>query len=98
MTSWGYPPYFWRKSAEVIGVAGINVDTENERVWKWLKRRRAGMRIGKWKIENGGEGNVRTSWGPSVTKHFSIGLMTLSIVNYVVHRSNGWAFERESNQ
>ena len=33
-----------------------------------------------------------------VTSDDSTGVVTLSIVNYVVHHSNGRAFERESNQ
>ena len=44
-------------------------------------------------MENGEEGNVGTSCGPSVTNYPSTGMVTLSIVNYVVHHSNGWRFE-----
>ena len=36
----------------------------------------------------------RTSLCPSVTHYHSMGIVTLSIVNYMIHRSNGRAFER----
>jgi hypothetical protein len=66
--------------------------------------RRDGWRGGREKengnCKMGGEGSVRTSWGLSVTKDPSTDVVTLSIVNYMVHHSNGWAFERKviSNQ
>jgi hypothetical protein len=36
----------------------------------------------------------RTSLCPSVTQDYSIVIVTLSIVNYMIYRSNGRAFER----
>jgi len=41
--------------------------------------------IGKTEKVEGEEGRMRASWGPSVTNHFGAGMVTLSIINYVVH-------------
>ena len=52
----------------------------------------------------GGWGDAERARGRSsercaiVTGDDSTGAVTLSIVNYVVHHSNGWAFERGGNQ
>ena len=42
---------------------------------------------GRWDVE--GRGRIGTEWCASVTQNHSTGLVPLSIVNYMVLRSNG---------
>jgi hypothetical protein len=43
-------------------------------------------------------GMVRTDSGPNVTANNGAGIVTLSIINYMVHCSNGKAFEWGGNR
>ena len=90
----GVPPIFLRKSAQDAGKTKDSGDPKNERVRKSLKRlqrrvqeindKREGM------AERRGPRVDRTGLCPSVTAKNSMGIVTLSIVNYMVYDSNGW--------
>src|SRR6266481_9767658 len=97
MTTQGCTPGFLRKSAQAAGRTRDSCDPKNERVRKRLKTGRDECeelvaRASEQRKEEEDRGGVGTSLCPSVTNNDSAGIVTLSIVNYVVLCSNGEAF------
>jgi hypothetical protein len=85
-------PGFWRKSAEAIGETRDRRATENERVRKRLKSKRGESGVEEKRTKEGVRRWLAGS-GAIITGYDSASIVTLSIVNYVVHHSNGPAFE-----
>jgi hypothetical protein len=93
MTAQGSTPDFLRKSAQPAGRTRDSCDPKNERVRKCLKTRRVEceklMTRASEQREEEDRGGVQTGLYPSVTSNHNTGIVTLSIVNYVVLCSNG---------
>lgn len=103
----GCTPGFLRKSAQPVGRTRDNCDPENERVCKSLKTRRDECKeLVSRASEQSGKGDrgevqanrsqLRTGLCPTLTDEHNPGMVTPSIVNYMIHSSNDGNKEGEA--